>query len=370
MAEASSGVIGRGWLASALPLCQVHDVALCDLDGVVYVGRAAVPHAADALALARSAGMRAGFVTNNASRPPAKVAAHLVALGIPAVEADVVTSAQAAVRVLAEMLPHGAKVLYVGGEGVPVALRERGFVPVRSIVDQPVALIQGYGRDVGWEQLAQGSYAIFSGLPWVATNGDRTIPTPLGKALGNGSMVAALSFATGATPVVAGKPEPPLMLESVERLAARNPLVVGDRLDTDIEGASRSGIASLLVLTGVTGWRELLTAPPLLRPSYLANDMRGILEAHPEVVITRSDDRLTSSCRTATGSCRIETASPSSEPIDQWVGLSALDPGSVHGLDAVRALAGLAWAAADLGLSATDLELSLVGEGRVGTTAE
>ena len=139
-------------------------------------------------------------------------------------------------------------------------------MPVESVDDGAVALMQGYGPDVGWRQLAEGSLAIGRGLLWVATNLDRTIPSPRGRVLGNGSMVAALRHATGAEPLVAGKPEPPLMLESVERSAAVRPLVVGDRLDTDIEGANRSGIPSLLVLTGVTDWQDLLDAAPRLAP--------------------------------------------------------------------------------------------------------
>jgi glycerol 3-phosphatase-2 len=83
--------------------------------------------------------------------------------------------------------------------------------------------------------------------------------------------------------LVAGKPEPPLHQESVLRTGAKHPLVVGDRLDTDIEGAHRVGADSLLVLTGVTGPAEAVLAPPSQRPTYLAEDLAGLLEPHPEV---------------------------------------------------------------------------------------
>ena len=175
--------------------------------------------------------------------------------------------------------------LVIGGPGVGDALRERGLVPVESVDDGAVALMQGYGPDVDWRQLAEGSLAIGRGLLWVATNLDRTIPSPRGRVLGNGSMVAALRHASGAEPLVAGKPEPPLMLESVERSAAVRPLVVGDRLDTDIEGANRSGIPSLLVLTGVTDWQDLLDAAPPSRPTYLGHDLRALLMPAPPVEV-------------------------------------------------------------------------------------
>jgi hypothetical protein len=141
---------------------------------------------------------------------------------------------------------------------------------------------------VDWWQLAEGSYAVNAGLLWVATNTDLTIPTARGIAPGNGTLVQAVRTATGQDPVVAGKPELPLHREAVARTAAHDPLVVGDRLDTDIEGAVRAGSPSLLVLTGVTDPAALLAAPPPRRPTYLAADLRGLVQRHPGV--TRSED--------------------------------------------------------------------------------
>lgn len=336
--------VPQTWSHSEGPLALEHDVTLCDLDGVVYVGRSAVPGAVAALAQARASGMRLGYVTNNAARPPEVVAEHLTKLGIPCQASDVVTSAQAGARVLAELVPAGSKVLYIGGPGVPAALEQRGFVAVSSIDDDPVALIQGYGRNVGWEQLAHGSYALFRGLPWVATNTDRTIPTPRGKALGNGSMVAALIHATGASPIVAGKPEPPLMLESVERLAASRPLVVGDRLDTDIEGGNRSGIPGLLVLTGVSSWTDLLGAPARLRPSYLAHDLGGLLSPHPEVQCQTEAGNIVATCGLAQARATVDLGANGDNDWSTW---PTVDPAGDRGLDQVRALVALSWHAAD-----------------------
>lgn len=282
--EAPAGNLAPLWAGAAQPLATTYDTALVDLDGVVYVGPHAVPGAAAAVVGARAAGMAVAYVTNNANRTPAAVAAHLVELGIEAVDTDVVTSAQAAARLLAAHLPTGAPVLVVGGEGLVAALHERGLRAVRSAADQPLAVAQGYSPDVGWKDLAEGSYVVATGVPWVASNTDLTIPTARGIAPGNGALVAAIAVATGRDPEVAGKPELPLHAEAMRRTGARRPLVVGDRLDTDIEGANRAGVASLLVLTGVTTPAQLVAAPPELRPTYLAADIeQGLLKPHLEV---------------------------------------------------------------------------------------
>lgn len=265
---------------SALPLCEAFDVALLDLDGVVYVGEHAVPTAPPALETAAGRGMRLAFVTNNAARTPETVAAHLSELGVPADPEQVVTSAQAAATLVADQVPPGSKVLVLGGDGLVAALRERGLEPVLSADDGPVAVVQGFSPDLGWRQLTEGALALATGVPWVASNTDITIPTPRGRAPGNGTLVGVLRSATGREPVVAGKPELPLHAEAVRRTGAVRPLVVGDRLDTDIEGAVRADTPSLLVLTGVTTPRELLGAAPHLRPTWVAADLGGLLVPH------------------------------------------------------------------------------------------
>jgi HAD superfamily hydrolase (TIGR01450 family) len=235
----------------------------------------------DSLAVARKEGMRLAYVTNNASRTPQAVAGHLSELGIPAEPGDVITSAQAAARLLAGMVPSGSAVLVIGGEGLLEAVRERGLRPVRSLDEGPAAVVQGFDPSVGWQQLAEASYAVAQGLPWVASNTDLTIPTARGTAPGNGMLVAAVRTATGVEPDVAGKPLPPMHRETVIRTGAKRPLVVGDRLDTDIEGAFNGGVDSLLVFTGVCRPEELPEAPVKHRPTYLAADLRGLLRVQP-----------------------------------------------------------------------------------------
>jgi HAD superfamily hydrolase (TIGR01450 family) len=264
-------------------LDAAYDTALLDLDGVVYAGGDAIAHAVESLEAARGQGMRLAYVTNNAARTPHTVAEHLTRLGVPAAPEEVVTSAQAVARLIAEEVPAGSRVLAIGGEGLMEALRERGLRPVGSADDDPVAAVQGYSPDLRWSQLAEMAYAVERGVPWFASNTDRTIPGGRGIAPGNGAAVEAVRIATGGTPRVAGKPLPPMHRESVLRTGARTPLVVGDRLDTDIEGAYAGGVDSLLVLTGVTRPAELLAAEPRHRPTYVAADLRGLLGPHPEV---------------------------------------------------------------------------------------
>ena len=261
-------------------LCTAYDLAMLDLDGVVYVGRDAVPGAAAHLAVARDAGMRLAFITNNASRTPVRVAEHLQELDIPARAHDVVTSAQAAARVLLDRLGPGARVAVLGAPGLTEAVAEQGLEPVSSDDDAAEALVTGYGPDVLWREVMHAAVRVREGLWWVATNTDMTIPTGYGLAPGHGVLVDTIRRFSGIAPVVAGKPQRPLLDETVRRVGGARPLMVGDRLDTDIEGARQAGIDSLLVLTGVSGLAELVAATPGQRPTYLAADLAGLTEPH------------------------------------------------------------------------------------------
>jgi glycerol-1-phosphatase len=330
----------EGLQASPEPLSSRYDVALLDLDGVVYLGGNAIPGAAEALGKAASAGLRLAFVTNNAYRTPSAISAQLTSLGVPAHPADVVTSAQAAARLLAERLPSGAAVLVLGGTFLRAAVRERGLRPVSVAADKPAAVVQGYSPDIGYPELAEGTLAVGAGALFVATNADPTLPTPRGQQPGNGSMIQVIANATGVKPLVAGKPEPPLHAESVQRTGAQRPLVVGDRLDTDIEGACRVGAASLLVLTGVTTPVGVLLARPGERPTYLAEGLGGLLSPHPEVIA--ADGGYTCGGWTArSGSLELT--------------------GSGDRIDGLRALATAAWAGPDLSQEAAEQALHQLG---------
>lgn len=266
---------------SPQPLYERYDCAMLDLDGVVYRGPNAIPDVPYLLRQARRGGMTQAFVTNNAARTPDAVAKHLRDLGVEADASDVVTSAQAAARELVALVGLGAPVFVVGGEGLTAALREVGLRPVSDADERPAAVVQGFHPDVGWRQLAKASYLVAQGVPWVATNLDLTVPTARGIAPGNGALVAAVAAAGGRRPdLVAGKPYRPLFDETVRRTGATHPLVVGDRLDTDIEGAVGSGADSLLVMTGVTDLAALCSAVTGQRPSYVSWTLAGLLTTH------------------------------------------------------------------------------------------
>ncbi|HTZ42579.1 MAG TPA: HAD-IIA family hydrolase [Jatrophihabitans sp.] len=317
-------------------LVERHDVALLDLDGVVYLAEQPVHGAPEALARVREHGMRLAFVTNNASRTPDQVAALLARVGVPAEASEVITSAQAAAHYLADRLAPGAAVLVLGTNGLIEAITERGLRPVFSADDGPAAVVQGFFPDITWKHLAEGALAIRHGAFWLATNLDATVPSPRGSLPGNGSLVAALRHATGVIPAATGKPDPSMHAESVERSGARAPIVVGDRLDTDIEGASRVGCPSLLVLTGVTDAAQLLAAEPRHRPDYLGRDVGALLESHPAAEVDGSSAR----CGTA---------------IARLVGGDLVLADATDELDALRALAVAAWQAADAGRRHADV---------------
>ena len=263
------------------PLAGV-DLVLADLDGVVYKGALAIPHAVESLN-AVAADMRVGYITNNAARTPASVAEHLTGLGLTVQADDVVTSPQAAVRLLADVVAPGSTVLVVGGEGLLTEVARAGFVVTDSAEDSPAAVIQGFHPSVGWTQLAEASFALHSGIPWIATNTDWTIPVARGIAPGNGTLVSAVHSAVGRLPVVAGKPEVPIFTEALARFGGSTALFLGDRLDTDILGANRAGIASVLVLTGIDRAKQVLAADSSSRPSFVLDDLRQLHEPYPTI---------------------------------------------------------------------------------------
>jgi HAD superfamily hydrolase (TIGR01450 family) len=271
-------------------LIEGFDGIVCDLDGVVYRGHEAVPHAVDSLLSALSSGVLVVYATNNASRAPAEVAAHLGSLGLTGPDSRVVTSAQAGAHYLAERCPQGSRVLAVGGPGVCLALKEVGLLPVlghggRS-GETPVAVLQGYGAEVAWADLADAAYAVQAGALWVATNIDNTLPTDRGLAPGNGALVSAVRQAVSVDPVVLGKPHTPLYELSVSVLGTRldRTLAIGDRLDTDIMGAAAAGMASLFVFGGVHGWADVVGAAGAARPRYVATDLRSLHSVYEEPV--------------------------------------------------------------------------------------
>ena len=269
------------------PLCAVHDLVLLDLDGVVYAGPDAIPGAADHLAACRDAGSRLGLhhqqcgpTTRCGGRAPSRPRRRRRRRR----RGDV---CQAAARLVAETVPAASAVLVVGGEGLVAALAEHDLTAVWSAQDDPAAVVQGLHPTVGWSLLAEGAYALAAGIPWVASNLDRTVPTDRGRAPGNGVLVDVLRSTSGREPQVAGKPGARPVRRGTATPRRLEPVMVGDRIDTDIVGASRAGMASLLVLTGCRRW------PSSARPTAMsvpATSPRGWAAFWWTTRVTRVDD--------------------------------------------------------------------------------
>lgn len=272
---------GAGLAHVTSPLIDVCDIALIDLDGVAYRGHQPIAHAAEGIGELRANGVTTIFVTNNASRLPEEVAAQLTALDIETRPAEVLTAAQACARYLDEFIEPGARVLVVGAKGLRVAVAEAGYELVATAEDEPAAVAQGFGPDLGWRDLAEAAYAIQRGARHIASNLDLSLPTDRGFAPGNGSLVRAVVAATGVEPESAGKPSPTMYDMAVRAAGATRPLVIGDRLDTDLAGARAGGYLGILVLTGVSSARDAVLAEAAMRPHIILENLAALREPHP-----------------------------------------------------------------------------------------
>lgn len=307
-------------------LLESYDAVLLDLDGTVMRGAQSVIEAPNVVSELRQAGRVVQFITNNASRAPEEVAEQLTALGVRTAPEEILTSAQAAATLLASLLPANSAVLIVGTAALAAAVQAVGLQPVATASEQPAAVVQGHSPETGWAQLSEACLAIRGGAQWVACNVDRTLPTERGLLPGNGAMVAALQVATDREPRVAGKPARPLLDTAVKRIGAQHPLVVGDRLDTDIAGARAAGLDALLVLSGVSDAITTLAAPAEQQPTYLGADLRVLRGPLDET--------------------RIQPRPGWHVEVDQAAGdlLLSSDGSSKDPLDAVRTLCAVWWA--------------------------
>lgn len=251
---------------------------LCDLDGVVWLSRQAIPGAADAVARLRASGCRVLFVTNNSSAPVADQEQALADIDIPGA-GDVVTSAMAAAHLLAP----GERALVCGGPGIAEALERRGVEAVAGSTDDPSgfavdAVIVGFHLDFDYTRLRIAATAVMAGARLIGTNDDPTYPTPAGPIPGGGSILAAVATATGVEPVVAGKPYGPMAATVLDLLGGPDPtrlVMVGDRPSTDGRFAHALGAPFALVRSGVTRPGEPVDVPVALD----AADLAGVTDA-------------------------------------------------------------------------------------------
>ena len=322
---------------SGAALAEEYDCALLDLDGTAWSGDETIEHAAASVIEAREAGMASAFVTNNAMRTPQQVTDKLNSMDFQATPDMVMTSAMDIAAIMAEELEEGSKVFVIGGAGLRLALEERGFILVDSADEEPVAVVQGLDKKVDWALLSEGAFAIERGAAFYASNLDATLPIERGQALGNGSLVRAIQHATRKRPIAGGKPEPGIYRRAGELVGAQNPLAVGDRLETDIMGAVAAGVPALHVLTGVHQARDVIRAPRGQRPSYLAIDMRGLLEAHPAPKHHRD----------GTWTCGVsQVAKATRSGVLTLDDVELTEPFTIS-IDSYRALAAAAWEYAD-----------------------
>lgn len=307
------------------PLMEFHRLLLLDLDGVVYLLDHPIDGVIETLAAHRGEGGRVVYVTNNAARSPETVAGALSGMGVTASPDEVLSSSRTAAAVLAGRLAPGASVLVIGTESLTAEVRRAGLSPVTA-ADGADAVVQGYSPDVSWRDLAEATVAVREGALWVATNPDLTLPSKRGPLPGNGALIGAVQTATGRGPdVVAGKPGPAMFEQAAATAPELSALVVGDRWDTDIEGAVAAGVPSMLVLSGITRPAEVLTIPENARPEYLGWGLRDVRLPQPRP-----------EWRGASVVCGGFTA------VAEGAHLRLSGEGDA--LDALRALAELAWA--------------------------
>lgn len=253
-----------------MSLLTTHDCLLLDLDGTVWESERAIPGAVDTI---NACGVPAIYVTNNASRAPEEVAKMLGDIGINTDAQHVLTSAQAALTLAAQQFTKGSRVLVVGADSFRQLARQRGFEVVASADDKPDFVVQGMSKDVGWEALSEAAYAVRGGAAYFASNLDTSLPTERGLAVGNGALVQAVVTSTGVSPASAGKPAPEMFLQAAKSIGSAAPLVVGDRLDTDILGGNGAAMDTFHVLTGVSGPLALIEAKEANRPTFIGQNL-------------------------------------------------------------------------------------------------
>ena len=243
---------------------------LLDLDGTVYRGNEVIPGVIEFLSTLKQQGLPYLYLTNNASVTQQQVVERLQRMGIEAKPDEVYTSSMATAQYLREQAAEGTKVYVIGEQGLREALLQAGFAISE---EDPRYVVVGIDRSFTYEKLAAASLAVRNGAVLIATNGDAAVPTEKGLYPGNGSLVAAVSVASGKAPIVVGKPEPIIVRYALQKLgvAGQDTLIVGDNLHTDIEAGARSGLDSLLVLTGFSTAEDAASSP--IKPTYIARDL-------------------------------------------------------------------------------------------------
>ena len=229
---------------------------ILDMDGVLWRADEPIGDLPAIFASIAERGLKVTLATNNSTRTPADYIKKLAKFGVYLDEAQVLNSSLAAAALLKEKFPAGGDVYVVGESGLVDALAAQGFTPFvgEEQPPAPLAVVAGLDKGINYEKLTRATLLIRAGVPYYATNPDKTFPTPHGQVPGAGTILAALTAATDVEPIVAGKPEPYLFKLAMQRMGVlpEETLVVGDRLETDILGGQNAGCKTALVLSGIS----------------------------------------------------------------------------------------------------------------------
>ncbi len=247
---------------------------IIDMDGVLYLGDAPLPGLDVFFAFLRERGIAFQLVTNNSSSTPTMYVEKMAHMGVEVETSDILTSSLATAHYAAARFPRGSRIYAIGEEGLMDALQGAGFVLGRR---QPVAVVVGFDRDLTYGKLREATLLIRSGVPFIATNPDCTLPVPEGQVPGTGAILASLTAATGRSPIMIGKPEPTLMQLAMARMGAgpETTAAVGDRPETDILSAQRAGVLSILTLSGATDRARLAASE--VQPDLVVEDIRALI---------------------------------------------------------------------------------------------
>lgn len=261
-----------------MPIIDSYDAILLDLDGVVYLGLTPIDSAVKTIKELQKRNINIAIITNNGSVTGKSVSKWMKNFDLEIKPSSIVTSSQTLCWYLENNFQKNENVLVVGSESLKDAVKETGFKVVSKADKNPTIVVNGIDAEIAQKDLAEMCYAISKGAKWVSTNNDYTFPTEKGLAPGNGSFNALITSITGKSPVLMGKPEPFMFQQAAKIFQAKNPLVVGDRLDTDIQGANKAGFKSMCVLTGVTDMNQIKNSSPSTAPTYVGKDLSALLD--------------------------------------------------------------------------------------------
>lgn len=251
---------------------------IIDMDGVVWKADSPIGDLPATFKRIRERGLKFVFATNNSTKSAEQYVARLKGMGVEIEPWQVITSSHGVAHAVAQKFPRGTKVFAIGEDGVRLALEEQGFEIVSvEQATQAQAVVMGIDRGINFQKVSEATLLIRSGVPFYATNPDKTFPTPRGEIPGAGAWLSIITTATDVQPIIAGKPFPFLMDLSLERLGTRKEetLVVGDRIETDIAAGQGVGCPTALVLSGVSTRAQADEWKPKI--DFIADDLSALV---------------------------------------------------------------------------------------------